>query len=233
MTVPAIRSWQAVQDEVRRRIADRVWRPGDFIPHETDLAREFGCARATVNRALRQLAEEGLLDRRRKAGTRVAVNPVRHARFSIPVIRDEIEARGHICRHAVLGRAMREPPPDVCARMRTAPGLPLLRLQTLYTADGAPYVLENRWINPQAVPAAGAETFADISPNEWLVREVPFEGGDFTFSAMTATDAEAAALSCAVGEGLLVLDRSTWTGDTVITSVRLIFHAGYRMRAEV
>ncbi len=186
MTVPAIRSWQAVQDEVRRRIADRVWRPGDFITHETDLAREFGCARATVNRALRQLAEEGLLDRRRKAGTRVAVNPVRRARFSIPVIRDEIEARGHVCRHAVLAREMREPPPDVRARMRTAPGLPLLRLQTLYTADGAPYVLENRWINPQAVPAAGAETFVDISPNEWLVREVPFEGGDFTFSAMTA-----------------------------------------------
>jgi formimidoylglutamate deiminase len=75
VTVPAIRSWQAVQDEVRRRIAARLWRPGDFIPHETDLAREFGCARATVNRALRELAEEGLLDRRRKAGTRVAVNP--------------------------------------------------------------------------------------------------------------------------------------------------------------
>jgi formimidoylglutamate deiminase len=92
VTVPAIRSWQAVQDEVRRRIAERVWRPGAFIPHEADLAREFGCARATVNRALRELAEEGLLDRRRKAGTRVAVNPIRRARFDIPVIRDEIEA---------------------------------------------------------------------------------------------------------------------------------------------
>jgi GntR family histidine utilization transcriptional repressor len=233
VTIPAIRNWQAVQDEVRRRIADRVWRPGDFIPHEADLAREFGCARATVNRALRELAEEGLLDRRRKAGTRVALNPIRRARFDIPVIRDEIEARGRACRHAILSRQMRAPPPDIAARMRTAPGRELLHLRTLYTADSAPYVLEDRWINPDAVPAVRDETFAAVSPNEWLVREVPFEGGDFAFSATTATAAEAAALSCAVGAGLLVLDRATWNANGVITSVRLVFHAGYTIRTQI
>ena len=180
VTIPEIRSWQAVQDEVRRRIAARIWRPGDLIPHETDLAREFGCARATVNRALRELAGEGLLDRRRKAGTRVAVNPVRRARFDIPVIRDEIEARGRVCRHMILSRQLLEPPPDVSARMGTGPGEAHLHMRTLYVADGAPYVLEDRWINPQVVPAVLTETFGEVSPNEWLVREVPFEGGDFT-----------------------------------------------------
>ena len=46
-----------------------------MIPGEEALAREFGCARATVNRALRDLAEAGVLERRRKAGTRVALQP--------------------------------------------------------------------------------------------------------------------------------------------------------------
>jgi GntR family transcriptional regulator, histidine utilization repressor len=229
----AIRNWQAVQDEVRRRIATRLWRPGDFIPHETDLAREFGCARATVNRALRELAEEGLLDRRRKAGTRVAVNPVRKARFDIPVIRDEIEALGRACRHATLSREVLEPPPDIGARMKAERGVELLHIRTLYLADGAPYVLEDRWINTQAVPAALTETFAEVSPNEWLVREVPFEGGEFAFSAITSTPAEAAALSCEVGVGLFVLDRTTWSGGTAITSVRLVFHPGYRMHTRI
>ena len=233
MTVPAIRNWQAVQDEVRRRIAARVWRPGDFIPHETDLAREFGCARATVNRALRELAEEGLLDRRRRAGTRVAVNPVRRARFDIPVIRDEIESRGSTCRHMILSRQALEPTPDIRARMGTGPGEDLLHIRTLYLADGAPYVLEDRWINPEVVPSVLSETFSEVSPNEWLVREVPFEGGDFTLSATNASPAEAAALSCAAGEGLLVLDRTTWTAGRVITSVRLVFHAGYRMHTRL
>jgi GntR family histidine utilization transcriptional repressor len=233
VTGAEIRNWQAVKDEVGRRIAARVWRPGDMIPHEAELAREFGCARATVNRALRELAEEGLLDRRRKAGTRVAINPVRKPRVDIPVIREEIEAKGATCRHAVLSRETAVPPPDVAARMQAARGADMLHLRTLYTADGAPYVLEDRWINPVAVPAVRDETFTGISPNEWLVREVPFEGGDFTFSAITATAAEAAALSCPEGVGLFMLLRTTWSGGAVITSVRLIFHPGYALNSRV
>ena len=69
MTDPPFNSWQSVQEEVLARIHSRQWKPGDLIPNEADLAQEFGCARATVNRALQNLADEGLLDRRRKAGT--------------------------------------------------------------------------------------------------------------------------------------------------------------------
>ena len=90
----AINTWQDVQREVLGRIQNRVWKPGDIIPNEVDLAKEFGCARATVNRALQAVADSGLLDRRRKAGTRVAVNPVRKATLEIPIIRQEIEQRG-------------------------------------------------------------------------------------------------------------------------------------------
>jgi GntR family histidine utilization transcriptional repressor len=233
LILPEIRSWQAVKDEVRRRIVERVWRPGDFITHEADLAKEFGCARATVNRALRDLADEGILDRRRKAGTRVAPNPVRRARLDVPVIRDEIESKGFAYSHKVLLRETCPPPAETRARMRTQSEEALMHLQTLYTADGKPYVFEDRWISPAAVPSAICETFAAISPNEWLVREVPFEGGDFTFSAMTSTPKEASVLSCPEKVGLFVLDRTTWNSTQTITSVRLIFHPGYRMHTEL
>ena len=69
MTTPAINSWQSVQDEVLRRIHNRIWKPGAQIPNETDLAKEFNCGRTTVNRALRELAESGILERKRKSGT--------------------------------------------------------------------------------------------------------------------------------------------------------------------
>ena len=94
MNNPSFRNWQSVQEEGLRRIHARVWKPGDLIPNEVDLALEFGCARTTVNRALRSLAESGLLDRRRKAGTRVAAQPVAKATLDITVIRMEVEGRG-------------------------------------------------------------------------------------------------------------------------------------------
>jgi len=228
-----IHSWQGVRGEVQRRIAERIWTPGDLIPHEADLAREFGCARATVNRALRDLAEAGILDRRRKAGTRVAINPVRKARLDIPVIRDEIEARGQTYSHAVLTRTLRAAPAEVGARMKVTAGAELLHLQTLHTADGAAYVFEDRWINPRAVPEAVTADFSAFNANEWLVRHVPFEGGDFTFLAITSTPREAGVLGCGTGEGLFVVDRTTWTADHIITSVRLVYPPGYRMHTEI
>jgi GntR family histidine utilization transcriptional repressor len=88
------KGWEDIRAEVLRRIRAREWHPGAQIPTEEDLAAEFGVARATVNRALRELATAGVLERRRKAGTRVAALPVRKATLDIPVIRQEIEARG-------------------------------------------------------------------------------------------------------------------------------------------
>lgn len=228
-----LNSWQAVQDEVLRRINEREWVPGQVIPNEAELALEFGCARATVNRALRNLAEAGLLDRKRKAGTRVALHPVRKATLDIPVIRLEIESKGLSYRYSLLSRTLAAPPADARARLQVAPGAKLVHLVAVHLADGRPYAFENRWINPEAVPEARTVDFSTLSANEWLVLNVPFEGGDIAFSAITAGAKEAEILDCRAGEGLFVMDRSTWSKGRIITTVRVTFAPGYRMRTEL
>lgn len=233
MTEAGIRSWQTVQDEVLRRLHSREWRPGEIIPNEADLSREFGCARATVNRALRNLAEAGLLDRRRKAGTRVALHPVRKATLDIPVIKNEIETKGLTYRYSLITRTLMEPPVEIMGRMQARTGDRMLHIKALHMADGRPYVYENRWINPEVVPAALDVDFSKASPNEWLVENIPFEGGDITFSARTSGTEEAEILDCRQGEGLFIIDRSTWSVGKIITSVRLTFAPGYRMHTEM
>ena len=63
MSRTSANSWESVKAEAMRRITERIWRPGELIPNEEDLASEFGCARATVNRAMQELAEAGLVER--------------------------------------------------------------------------------------------------------------------------------------------------------------------------
>ena len=60
---------------MREWIQTRIWKHRGLIPVEAALAKEFGCARATVNRSLRELVQERILEHRRKAGTSV-VTPV-------------------------------------------------------------------------------------------------------------------------------------------------------------
>ena len=61
-------SFRDVKAEILRRITQQEWVPGALLPGEVDLAAEFAVARATVNRAMRELTEEGLLERANSVG---------------------------------------------------------------------------------------------------------------------------------------------------------------------
>lgn len=226
-------TWQAVRNAVLARIHAREWPPGAPIPNEADLAHELGCARATVNRALRALAEEGLIERRRRAGSRVAEHPVRKATFAIPVIRREIEAGGGVYAHRLLSAGRAVPPADVRARLRLSGSEPMLHVETLHLADGRPHGHEDRWVHLAAVPEIAGIDLTKVSANEWLVANVPFTSGDFVLAAATTDATLARHLDCSKGAALLVLERTTWNGETPITWMRLAHVPGYRMRTSI
>ncbi len=221
---PQFTGWQAIQAEVLRRIHAREWPPGQTIPGEVALAQEFGCARATVNRALQALAEAGVLERRRKAGTRVALHPVSKATVTIPLIRQEIEERGAAYGYRLLRRQ------EGTHAMLTGPAL---HVTALHFADDTPFVLEARHISLSVIPQARNETFHEISANEWLLRNASYTSGDITFSAQAASAEVAQHLGAETGAPIFVMDRMTWDGEAAITAVRLSYVPGYRIRTVI
>lgn len=225
-------TWQSLHAEVSRRISDGLWKPGHLIPGEVELAAEFGCARATVNRALRQLAEEGFLDRRRKAGTRVARHPVRKATLDISITRREVEQRGHVYSHTVLNHKQKNAPRSVLKIMGQTQAKPLY-LATLHKADNAAFQYETRWVNIDIVPQILEADLSQISANEWLVENALFTTGEITFSAANATDIEAEILDTEIGTAIFVVERVTWNGPDVVTVVRLAYAPTYTMSTTI
>ncbi|MHC0052184.1 UTRA domain-containing protein [Actibacterium sp. D379-3] len=230
MTGGTVRSWKLIVEEVTRRIAQGRWAPGAMIPNEADLATEFGCSRSTVNRALRALADQGVLERRRKAGTRVREIPESHARLDIPVVRQQVERRGADYGYHLLEHDLTAPPAVVAAVLNLPEGEPALHLRCLHFADTQPFVFEDRWINTRAVPVALQTDFTALSANEWLVRNVPFTTGEIRLSAALASAQEAEFLGCAQGAPVFVQDRVTRDGAAVVTAVRNVYAPGYAMR---
>ncbi len=223
--------WEDIRAEVLRRIRVRDWPLGAMIPTEQDLAAEFGCARATVNRALRELAQSGVLERRRKAGTRVVALPVRKATLDIPVIRQEVAARGQSYSFRLLEQTSGVPPVPVTSRLGVA-SLRMIYLETLHLADGQPFVYETRWLNPAVLPDPTPD-FSAISANEWLVAHLSYATGDIAFFASAASAREAAVMGVAPGEALFITERSTWGPQQAITFVRLAHAPGYRVQTVV
>ena len=80
-----------MRNEIRMRILNRTFAPGDKLPRDEDIAVELGCARATVHRAMQDLAQIGLVERKRKGGTYGGSDPVTRATFNIPITRREVQ----------------------------------------------------------------------------------------------------------------------------------------------
>lgn len=222
-------TFREIKDSMRQRIQAGNWAPGDLLPNEVDLAAEFDCARATVNRAMRELAEEGLIERRRKTGTRVRPSPVRQARFEIPLVRKEIEGRGARYLYTLVHKVETPAPDWLRARLALAGNTPVLHLLCLHSADSQPYQFEDRWINLAALPQAATADFASLGPNEWLVETVPYTDAEISFSATPADPQAARHLGCGEGDALFQVERTTWWQDRPITYVRLLFQRGHRM----
>ncbi len=221
--------FRAVQAVLRARIERGDWTPGGLMPGEVALAAEFGCARATVNRALQALSDEGLIDRRRKSGTRVRLAPRREARFAIPVVRDEIEATGAVYGYRLLSRAETGISGAPGARMGLPGGARVLHLRCLHSAGGAPFQYEDRWISLAALPSATGADFGETGPTEWLIATVPYSDVEVSFLAVAADTAVADALGSESGSALFAAERTTWWQGRAITHVRLTFAPGYRM----
>ena len=223
-----MQGWESIRAEVLRRIRAREWPPGGLIPGEEALAEEFGVARATVNRALTALAEAGVIERKKRAGTRVAELPVRRARLEIPVIRLDVLGRGLPYDFKLLADRLAAAPVPMTARLGLPEGMPMRYLETLHLAGGRPFVLETRWLNPSVLPAALPD-FALVSANEWLVTHVSLVSGDIAFTAEPASRREAEVMGVPLATPLLVAERTTQGTAGPVTWVRLAHAPGHRV----
>jgi GntR family histidine utilization transcriptional repressor len=226
-------SFRGIKSEILFRIREGIWPPGELIPGEKELAEELSASKSTVSRALRDLADIGVLERRRKAGTRVVSQPIREARLDVPMVRADIERRGHAYRYCLLSRDLVKPPESICAKLELPVNSKVLNIRSLHFSDGVPYQYENRWINLAAVPAARSQAFKDIGPNEWLVKEIPLSNSEHIFSAENSDATESDLLGIRENDAIFVIERRTWLGSKAITVARMAYPgAAYKMSAK-
>jgi len=233
VTGPQRHTWTEIRDRIHAMILDSTYAPGDKLPRDEDIARAFGCARSTVHRAMRALADSGIVDRRRKGGTTVRRERVARATFDIPVTRREVEQRGGRYSYRLIRRSTRTPPAAVVETFGLARPHRMLRVEALHGADDRPYIFEDRWISLETVPEIAGVDLAAISANEWLVANRPYSRCTLRIHAVNASSEDARLLETGLGEALLVIERTTWIGEAPITSVRAVTRPGYQLCAEI
>ena len=131
--------YRTVATELRDRIKRGIYRPGQRVPTEAELVREFRVSGITVRRAIRDLVLEGQLQGRRGAG--VFVRERRRVVRSLgddfrASLGDEIRRAGEEPGIRELACALVEAPEDVARRLGLRPGTRVYRHEKLVLADG-------------------------------------------------------------------------------------------------
>ncbi len=209
---------QRIRGDIESAIRSGTLSPGDRIPTEHELMQRYGCARMTVNQAISGLVGEGLIERRKKAGSFVATPHVQTAVLEIPDIAAVISARGGQYRYELLHRERQ----DGAAIDGFALNGPVLVLDGLHIAADRPFALEHRIINLTAVPEAETVDFTTEAPGSWLLGHIPWTEAKHRISAQSA-GAAARSLHIAKTAACLQVERWTWRQSEPVTFVRQLF----------
>ena len=224
-------TWAGIRGVIMDRITHGVYPPGSLIPTEQEFAAEFGSARATVNRALTSLAERGVVERRRRVGTRVVLGlEPRTQRVSLPVFRDLVEERGGRFSFHFLGRVDRPVTSDVLERLFQSDPQDIQEHCTLICSDDAVICAERRWIDSLALPALTEEVMAATTANEWLACHASISLCEQVVSAWRAGEVEAdRMLRCSADTPVLVYDSTLWIKTQPVSRTLHCFAPGFEM----
>lgn len=221
--------WQQIRRALIRPMNDGTWPPGTKIPKEIEIMERYGAARMTVHRALRDLAAEGRITRKRRAGTVVAERPPERPLLEIWDIGAEVERLGGAYSFEILASETLDADDPRAAGLGLDEPTPVLRLLVRHFSDGSALQIEERLINLTTVPAAANTSFAGEAPGAWLVRTVPWSEAEHVVSAEEASREIARLLSIRTGTACLVVERRTWNDGEPITWARLV-HPGDKRR---
>lgn len=220
--------YEQIRRAIALKITRRQWRPGDRIPFESELCAALNTSRMTVNRALQALADDGLIVRRRKAGSFVATQQSVQAPLTIARIEDEVAGDGKTYAYERVARRLIKAPSKLTVAGIFPRGHEVVHIECRHMADGAPVLFEDRYISLNAVAAAADEPFETISPGSWLLEHVPWTEAEHAIYAVNADPDLAEQLHIAVNAACLRIERRTWADDQTVTFVHLTYPGTHR-----
>lgn len=226
--------FQTIVAFARRQIEAGAWASDARVPSENELADRFNVSRMTARRALDQLALDGLIVRRRGAGSFVAANGVRSSFLVIRNVADEVRDSGREYSSVVLRHRAAPASRNIALALEVTAGEPVFHSLIVHRADGEPIQLESRYVRPDAAPDYLSADLTAETPNQYLQRVCPLVKAAQELSAALPTRRECRALAIHQREPCLVISRVTWTRTGLASYARILCPAArYRIAGQL
>ncbi|WP_341668384.1 histidine utilization repressor [Alcaligenes sp. SDU_A2] len=219
--------------QIKTFVLDKIqsgeWREGDLVPTELALCEQFDVSRMTVNRALRELTNDGLLVRIKGSGTYVAQPKFQSTLIEIRNIAQDIRERGHEHSSQVLSIERLQATQAQARQYGIPVDTPLFHSIIVHAENGQPIQYEDRIVDARIAPDYLEQDWSRQTPNEYLMRVAPLPSGFFTIEVQVPPATIAQALHMNERQPCLVMERITSSSGQFTTHARL-WHPGDRYK---
>lgn len=209
-----------VKDALSANLAGGIWKPGDQLPTETELSKQFDVSEGTVRQAVMALVKEGRLTRRSGKGTFVSRPNFEHSFMRFFRFRGNVASRDPEYGLTVLDiKARADADPAIRRTLRLASNAKILSIHRAIMQDGE---VVCHYVSYLSNPEFGGLSPADLE-NAALYDVLEKKYGINILRAVETLQAKAAEandvaiLGVRLGEPVIAIDRHAYTyGDRVV-----------------
>lgn len=147
-----------VENLLRDLIKEEEYQNGKTLPSEVELAKKLAISRSTVRQALKKLVFEGLLVRKKRAGTKVAPRPVSSKSNNWLSFSQEMKLRGIPIKNFELHISWVEADEELAGFFEIQKGRKVLKMERVRGKPNEPFVYFASYFHPR-VGLTGEEDF--------------------------------------------------------------------------
>lgn len=207
-----------IKQFLEQQIKSGQWPPGTRIPTEQSLTNTFSVSRMTARRAVKELADVGLLTRTPGKGTFVSKQEADTPVFKIEDVIAKIQAAGTYS-HRLLSMDSVQATTEIAKLMQIKTNSMIFQLIILHLSQDRPVQWQKLSVNCSFAPALLKQKFAKITPDAYLDWLCPPSKSDYQLKAVMPSASQRLALALTSEDSSLCmqLSRRRWVGGDVIS----------------
>ncbi len=204
--------YHQVETSIRKDIANKIYLSGQSIPTELELQKKFSVSRETVRKAVINLVNAGLVEKKKGVGTFVNFPKIVHRVGHIYGSYEEIVARGTIPTTNFIEKKEIKPPTQVQKAMKLEAGATVIKIKRLRLINNEPVAILCSYLPTDLVPELDRIEFENNSLYHTLEKNynLTLSEGDEIIEAGSIGSKDANRLQIKKGSPILVVKRLTY-----------------------
>jgi GntR family histidine utilization transcriptional repressor len=227
VSVQSTPRYRQLKEMIIGQISSGELQPSDRVPSENELVDATGVSRMTANRALRELNDEGYVERVAGVGTFVAdFKAVSHV-LEVRNIADEVALRGHVHSANVLQQKRVLADAKIAAALDIDTGVAVFHIELIHHESGIAIQIEDRFVLAEFAPQVLEQDFSAVTPSAYLSSISPLQEAEHVVRAEMPAENIREHLEMGAQEPCLVVTRRTWAHGRPVSFANL-YHPGSR-----